>query len=163
MWYGQHFDILYGRWRWDVIHLVIGILPFYGPGNWFLPVVFYSILIMPLLYKCFSGKQVWRIIALVLCYIVELSINLTIRFILIPNVSSTSEFYLYYRFIITTPFFMLSAIGLGLWFSKDDRLFSKQNLFIWLLFPLSLIYLIFYQFFHLQVGIVFGDYNFFSS
>lgn len=149
---------------WSFAHLFIGILPFYGPGNWFLPVVFWSILIMPLLYKGFSGKLKWRIITLILCYIVELSLHLAVLFIFnprsIPNPSPQYDnFLFYYRFIVTTPFFMLSAIGLGLWFSRNPNIFAKQNLFMWILFPLSLIYLIFYQFYFYRVGFLFGDYH----
>jgi len=103
---------------WSFEHLFIGILPFYGPGNWFLPVIFWSILIMPLLYKGFSGKLRWRIITLILCYVVELSLQLAILFIFDPrNISSWPDWYdflFYYRFITATPFFMLSAIGLGM-------------------------------------------------
>jgi hypothetical protein len=161
MWYGQHYDIHYGYWRWDVAHLLIGILPFYGPGNWFLPVVFWSILIMPLLYKAFSGKLKWSILALILCFVIELSIHLAVFFLLIPNVTSWPEFYLYYNFIVTTPFFMLSAIGLGLWFSRDHKIFAKQNLFMWILFPLSLIYLLFNIFRGFDFTYMYGDYHLF--
>jgi len=159
MWYGQHYDTFYGYWRWDVAHLLIGILPFYGPGNWFLPVVFWSILIMPLLYKGFSGKLKWSIFSLILCYIVELSVRLGLLFIVIPNVTSYPEFYYYYRFIVTTPIFMLSAIGLGLWFSKNHNIFAKKNIFMWILFTLSFVYLIVNQFFEFRIGFEFGDYH----
>ena len=56
---------------------------------------------------------------------------------------------------------MLSAIGLGMWFSKKPNLFAKQNLFIWILFPLSLYYLIQYQFFDFRFDFILGDYNLF--
>ena len=56
---------------------------------------------------------------------------------------------------------MLSAIGLGMWFSKRPDLFAKQNLFMWNLFPLSLYYLIQYQFFDLRHDFIRGDYNLF--
>ena len=48
------------------MNLFIGILPFWGPGNWFLPLLFQSILILPLLYKFFTKKP---IIALISCFI----------------------------------------------------------------------------------------------
>ena len=95
MWYGQHYNIVFGYWRWDVAHLLIGILPFYGPGNWFLPVVFWSILLMPLLYKGFSGKLKWSIVSLCLCYIVELGITSLFRFIVPLHVSSNLEWRFY--------------------------------------------------------------------
>ncbi|MFX1321461.1 MAG: acyltransferase family protein [Promethearchaeota archaeon] len=150
---------------WSFEHLFIGILPFYGPGNWFLPVIFWSILIMPLLYKGFSGKLRWRIITLFLCYVVELSIQLAVFFIFDPqNISTWPDYYdflFYYRFIVTTPFFMLSAIGLGMWISRNHEIFAKQNILLWILFPLSLFYLILYQFFDFYFDFIVGDYNLF--
>ncbi|MFW9820970.1 MAG: acyltransferase family protein [Candidatus Thorarchaeota archaeon] len=160
MWYGQHYNIVYGYWRWDVAHLLIGILPFYGPGNWFLPVIFWSILIMPLIYKGFSGKLKWSIISLCLCYIVELGIISLFRFIVPLHVSSQAEWQFYYRFTITSLPFMLSAVGLGLWFSRDYDIFSRKNYFLWILFPLSLAYIIAYQFIDFSFGFEFPDYNF---
>jgi hypothetical protein len=55
---------------------------------------------------------------------------------------------------------MLSAVGLGLWFSRDHNIFSKKNYFMWILFPLSLAYIIAYQFFNFSFGFELGDYNF---
>jgi len=162
LWFGQHFDVLANppHYRWDIIHLLIGILPFYGPGNWFIPVLFWSILIMPLIYKGFSGSLKWRIVTLILCYFVELSIYLGIYFILIPMVPPPNpEFYLYYSFFSTSPFFMLSAIGLGMWFSRDHDIFSKKNYFVWGLFPISLLYLVARQFFGIRIPFLFGDYH----
>jgi hypothetical protein len=148
---------------WSFFHLFSGILPFWGPGNWFLPVIFWTILIMPLLYKGFSGKLIWRILSLVLCYFVELSIQFAIFFRYSPFTFSTwGEYYEYLytlEFIITTPFFMLTAIGLGMWFSKNHNLFAKQNVFMWIFFPLSLFYLIQYQFFAFRFEFIKTDYN----
>ncbi len=152
---------------WSFEHLFIGILPFYGPGNWFLPVIFWSILIMPLLYKGFSGKLRWRIITLILCYVVELSLQLVILFIFDPyniawyDFTALYDFLFYYRFIVTTPFFMLSAIGLGMWISRNHDIFAKQNILLWILFPLSLFYLILYQFFDFYFNFILGDYHLF--
>ncbi|KKN04985.1 hypothetical protein LCGC14_1091940 [marine sediment metagenome] len=151
---------------WSFPHLFIGILPFWGPGNWFLPVIFWSILIMPLIYKGFSGKPKRRIITLIFCFVIEVLLQLTIFFIFDPrNISTNSEyanFLVYYRFITATPFFMLSGIGLGLWFSKNHNIFAKQNLFMWILFFISLFYLIVYQFFDFRFAFIFGDYTLFS-
>ena len=148
---------------WNFFHLFIGILPFWGPGNWFLPVIFWTILIMPLLYKGFSGKLIWRILSLILCYIVELFLQFAIFFRYSPfSFPSWGAYYEYLytlEFIFTTPFFMLSAIGLGMWFSKKPNLFAKQNLFIWILFPLSLYYLIQYQFFAFRFEFIRTDYH----
>jgi len=149
----------YGNWHF--YHLFIGILPFWGPGNWFIPVIFWTILIMPLLYKGFSGKLIWRIYTLFLCYLIELSLQLALFNTFGPSPFPTWEAFYTYLFVVTTPFFMLSAIGLGMWFSKKPNLFAKQNLFMWILFPLSLYYLIQYQFFDLRHDFIRGDYNLF--
>lgn len=203
----------YKKDGWHFFNLFTGILLFWGPGNWFLPVIFWSILLLPLLYKGFSGKilpiitailihfnilvillslvlgiyqflpimfctlfflpflsigfsskLVWRIFALFLCYAIEISLQLTI-FIIFPAPFLTwqayYDFMYWYLFIVTTPFFMLSAIGLGMWFSKKPNIFAKQNIFIWILFPLSLYYLIQYQFFDFRFDFIRGDYNLF--
>lgn len=151
--------------KWNFFHLFIGILPFWGPGNWFLPVIFWTILIMPLLFKGFSGKLIWRILSLILCYAIELSLQFALFFrYSLFSFSTWGAYYEYLyalEFIYTTPFFMLSAIGLGMWFSKNSNLFAKQNLFMWILFPLSLYYLIQYQFFGLDLNFIIGDYNLF--
>ncbi len=155
----------YEEGGWDFDHLFIGIMPFWGPGNWFLPVIFWTILLLPLLYKGFSGKLIWRILTLLLCYAVELALQLALFNIFdqytFPTWEAYFEFRYWYYFIVTTPFFMLSAIGLGMWFSKKPKLFAKQNLFMWILFPLSLYYLIQYQFFDLRHDFIRGDYNLF--
>ena len=151
--------------NWNFFHLFIGILPFWGPGNWFIPVIFWTILIMPLVYKIFSGKLLWRILSLILCYAVEILLQFAIFFRYSPFSFSTWGAYYEFRhtfgFIYTTPFFMLSAIGLGMWFSKKPNLFAKQNLLIWILLPLSLFYLIQYTFFGLDFEFIIGDYNLF--
>jgi len=150
---------------WDFDHLFIGILPFWGPGNWFLPVIFWAILLLPLLYKGFSGKLIWKILTLLLCYAIELTLQLTLFNTFgpppFPTWEAYFEFLYWFLFIVTTPFFMLSAIGLGMWFSKRPNLFAKQNLFMWILFPISLYYLIQYQFFDFRFEFIRGDYNLF--
>ena len=155
----------YEKAGWEFDHLFIGILPFWGPGNWFLPVIFWTILLLPLLYKGFSGKLIWRILTLLLCYAIELTLQLVLFNIFGPPPFLTWEAYFEFRywfnFVMTTPFFMLSAIGLGMWFSRRANLFAKQNLFMWILFPLSLYYLIQYQFFDFSFDFIRGDYNLF--
>jgi len=149
----------YGHWHF--YHLFIGILPFWGPGNWFIPVIFWTILIMPLLYKGFSGKLIWRIYTLFLCYLIEWSLQWALFITFGPPPFPTWEAFYTYLFVATSPFFMLSAIGLGMWFSKKPNLFAKQNIYMWILFPLSLCYLIQYQFLDLRHDFIRGDYNLF--
>ena len=155
----------YEEANWDFDHLFIGILPFWGPGNWFLPVIFWAILLLPLLYKGFSGKLIWKILTLLLCYVIELSLQLTLFNIFgappFPTWEAYFEYLYWFLFVATTPFFMLSAIGLGMWFSKRPNLFAKQNIFMWIIFPVSLYYLIQYQFFDFRFEFIRGDYNLF--
>ena len=155
----------YEEANWDFDHLFIGILPFWGPGNWFLPVIFWAILLLPLLYKGFSGKLIWKILTLLLCYVIELLLQLTLFNIFgappFPTWEAYFEYLYWFLFVATTPFFMLSAIGLGMWFSKRPNLFAKQNIFMWIIFPVSLYYLIQYQFFDFRFEFIRGDYNLF--
>ncbi|MFX1402305.1 MAG: acyltransferase family protein, partial [Promethearchaeota archaeon] len=158
--------------QWDYWHRFVGILPFWGPGNWFLPVLFTSIILLPLLYKGFSGKLIWRIITLIACFIVEIAIRLIFFFFVylpthivpFPTWEAYFDYLHTYLWVATSPLFMLSAIGLGMWISKNPDVLARQNRFIWVLFFLSLLYLIGYQFFNfrftfLGLPLIQGDYN----
>ncbi len=157
--YGASFiDLLSENWILD--HIVLGLSPFGGPGVWFIPIIFQSILILPLLYKIFTWKPK---MTLVLCFMIEIIMHLS-AFLIVGEITSYEDWdvEIYFRYSI---FLYLSAIGLGLWFSKDHNIFSKKNIFIWILFPISLIYLIQYQFFDYRLAIdgahlVRGDYNY---
>lgn len=160
-----------GQWgtNYNDLHLLIGILPFWGPGNWFIPVIFGSIIILPGIYKGFSGSTYKAIYTLILTFIVELIVQSIIFFTFKnpnpPPTFATWEDYYYSLFFIYSIFLLLSGVGFGMWFSRDHNLFSRQNLFVWILFFISLSYLIAYQFFDYRIlvnGIPFitGDYNF---
>lgn len=114
------FDLIaltqYEHGNWELSHLFIGILPFWGPGNWFIPVIFWSILLMPLLYKGFSGKLYWRIITLILCFIIEISLQVALFNIFPPSFPTWEayyEFLYWYLFIVTTPFFYAICYWVG--------------------------------------------------
>jgi peptidoglycan/LPS O-acetylase OafA/YrhL len=147
-----------------VINLFLGILPFWGPGNWFIPVILQSILIIPLLYRGFTKKPV---LTLILCFVVEILMQLTVFFFigdLRPGgVISWPKVHILNMFMFSI-FFYLSAIGLGMWFSLDHNLQSNRNLFMWFLYPISFAYIIAYQFFGFQyiigdVPLIRGDYH----
>jgi len=146
-------------------HLFLGILPFWGPGNWFLPVIFLTILIMPLLYKGFSGKLIWRILTLLLCFLIELATYLYLYIGFYQDPFTSWPNYYAWRFnrvtISIIPFSMLSAIGLGLWFSRNPNIFAKQNILIWILAPLSFIYIIANSFYEYRIFFMAGDYHMF--
>jgi len=154
MWYGQYYP------NHGFIQLFTGILPFWGPGNWFIPVIFGSILLFPLIYWAFTKKPV---LTLILCFVVEIALQLTVFFV-IGQITSWEEAHLLGLIMTSFPFYV-SAIGLGLWLSFNRKPFTKRNLFIWILFPLSLAYIIAYQFFdfRFRIGTVYlirGDYHF---
>jgi hypothetical protein len=147
------------------MNLFIGILPFWGPGNWFLPLLFLSILILPLLYKFFTRKPV---LALVSCFVIEMIMHLIVFFFigeLRPGgVISWPKLHILNMFMNCTLFY-LSGIGLGMWFSFEHRLEHKKNFFMWLIYPISLAFIVTYQFFDFDIilgGIPLfrGDYHF---
>lgn len=131
-----------------------------GPGNWFIPVLFQSIIIMPLLYRAFTK---WPKLSLILCFLIEFFMHLIIFFV-IGEITSIEVFLteLYFRYNILL---YLSAVGMGMWFARNCNLFDEKNLFIWILFPISLLYMIAWDFFGFRLaidgaGIVRGDYNY---
>ena len=154
MYHGQYYP------EHGFIQLFTGILPFWGPGNWFIPVIFGSILIFPLLYWAFTKKP---ILTLILCFAVEIIMQLIVFFV-IGQITTWEEAHIVGLFMTSFPFY-LSAIGLGLWFSFNRKPFSRRNLFIWISFPISLTYIILYQFFDFRfrigdVPLFRGDYLF---
>jgi hypothetical protein len=158
-----------GGLRFNALNLLLGILPFWGPGNWFIPVIFGAIIILPGLYKGFSESRSRAIYTLIFCFIIEIIVQ-TIIFATFKNPNPPPTFatwntYYYALFFIYSIFLLFSAIGFGMWFSRDHNLFSKNNIFVWVLFPISLIYLIVYQFYDYRILVnnipfLTGDYNF---
>ena len=142
-----------------LMNLFIGILPFWGPGNWFIPIIFQSILILPILYKGFTKKPV---LTLILCFLVEIAMQITV-FFFIGEISSWQEVHIYNMFA-TSILFYLSAVGLGMWFSFGHELEENRNFFMWFLYPISLAFIITYQFFGFRfmignVPFLRGDYH----
>ena len=143
-----------------IINLFTLILPFWGPGNWFIPVLMQSILVVPLLYWGFTKKPV---ITLVLTFVVEIVLQIIV-FFLIGDITSYEEGH-YLSVFMTSILFYLSAVGLGMWFSMDHDLQSKHNFFMWFLYPINLAYLVAYQFFGFSfrfdgTPLLRGDYHF---
>jgi peptidoglycan/LPS O-acetylase OafA/YrhL len=157
--YGASFPETFAD-NWILEYIVLQKSLLEGPGNWFIPVLFQSIILMPLLYKLFSKKP---ILTLIFCFIIEACMHLFLFFYIGP-VTGPDDFLreIPFRELI---FLYLSAIGMGIWFSQNHKLFSKRNLFVWIMFPVVLIYMIAWDFFgfRLQIngsGIVRGDYNY---
>ena len=157
--YGANFPDTFSE-NWFLEYVVYQKSLLEGPGNWFIPIVFQSILVLPLIYKLFSKLPK---ATLILCFIIEISMHLFLFFYMGELVTIDDWLReLYFRYIILL---YLSAIGMGFWFSRDHDLFSRKNLFAWMLFPISLIYMIAWDFFGFRLaidgsGIVRGDYNY---
>ncbi|MBY9007728.1 MAG: hypothetical protein KGD63_13360, partial [Candidatus Lokiarchaeota archaeon] len=83
-------------------------------------------IIFPLIYKLFDKNP---ILGLLSCYIIEFCFQIIADFIPYGGLH-----YLFDGCIIR----FLSAIGLGVWFIYGHDIFAKRNLFVILLFPLSL-------------------------
>ncbi|MHA1511759.1 MAG: acyltransferase family protein [Promethearchaeota archaeon] len=145
-------------------YMMLGYTPFWGPGMWFIPALFGSILVFPLLYICFKKSPIITFIA---CFAIEWIFHNLAFYIYSEGGFVTRTFFSNHIF------FLFSGIGMGLWFSKDYEINSTQNVFItWILLPLSLLYLLVYSisgFYELYVlmyrfgfGWIMGDYNFLS-
>ncbi|MFW9950708.1 MAG: acyltransferase [Candidatus Thorarchaeota archaeon] len=161
--YGFDFEAMYfGQYYPDhgIINLFYFILPFWGPGNWFIPVLFQSILVLPLLYWAFKKKPILSLIA---TFIIEIAMQI-IGVILIGETFTSWEQVHIYSLMSCSVLFYLSAIGLGMWFSFGYKITEKRNRFMWILFPISLVYLIAYQFFNFRlkldnIPLLRGDYH----
>ncbi|MFX1570332.1 MAG: acyltransferase family protein [Promethearchaeota archaeon] len=143
-----------------IINLFTGIMVFWGPGNWFIPLLLQSIIVVPLLYKAFAKDPS---LSLVACFIIEISMQF-IAFFFIGEITSWEEAHILGA-LMNSVFFYISGIGLGMWFSFDYRIKSKWNNFMWILFPISLIYMIERQFFGFRFRyegnpLFLGDYHF---
>jgi len=152
-------------------HLFLGIFPFWGPGSWFFPLLFGSILLLPIIYKGFSKNTLIAFISLMICFAFDIGMHLIfysqfkVKFFVDGTIDLNSYISYAYTFLsIVLPY--ISALGLGMWISRDPHLFSWRNIIIWLLFIPSLLYLIAYQFFDFRIldsnGVSFltGDYHF---
>ncbi|MFX0040713.1 MAG: acyltransferase family protein [Promethearchaeota archaeon] len=154
MWWGQYYP------EHGFIHLFIGYLLFWGPGNWFLPVLFQSIIIIPFLYVLFRKKPV---LTLILCFVIEVALQLVV-FFFIGVITSWEEVHILMLFTNSVLFY-LPGIALGLWFSFGYKLNDDRNFFVWLLYPISLAFIVAYQFFAYRIRIdgiplLRGDYHF---
>jgi hypothetical protein len=148
--YGFNYELMY-NYQYSPSHGFINLfylyMPFWGPGNWFIMVIMQSILIVPLLYWFFTKKPYLAVLGLILTFGIEIIMQLIVFFAQIGYpYSSWEEVYVYIMFASSLPYY-LSAVGLGLWFSLDHKLTKRRNILIWVLLPISLWYIISYQFF----------------
>ncbi|TFG33322.1 acyltransferase [Candidatus Thorarchaeota archaeon] len=150
-------------------YLLLGYLPFWGPGNWFIPLLFGSILIFPAVYWAFKRQP---ILTIFLCFLSEIILQL-IMYIWYPYpINSTLEEFIVSAIRVNVLFF-LPAVAIGLWFSGGYGLFTRRNSFIVIYAAVSIIFMLDYTTHFLQnipglVGITFtlidnvirGDYTF---
>ena len=141
----------------DERHLLLGIAPFWGPGLWFIPFLFQTILIMPIIYKGFSGKTVWALMTLILCIAINFITSL-LMFFIFGDIGSIEE-WRNMTFLYMTIFMYIGGIGLGMWFSRNHKLFSWHNSFMWILFPLCAYYIYLFQFHDFEFEFMRSDYN----
>jgi peptidoglycan/LPS O-acetylase OafA/YrhL len=132
-----------------IVNLFYFILPFWGPGNWFIPVLLQSILVVPLLYWAFTKKPV---LALIFTFLIEIVMQIIAYFLVGEGFTSWDQVHIY-SLLSNSILFYLSAVGLGMWFSQNHDLKHKHNFFMWILFPISLAFIIAYQFFDYRITI----------
>ncbi len=108
------------------IYLLLGYLPFWGPGNWFIPLLFGSILVFPLIYWLFDRRP---LVTIGLCFLSELLMQFILWF-LYPAASSIYDWFIISAIRVNILFF-LPAVGLGLWFSKNYDVRNRHNWFVY--------------------------------
>ncbi len=118
-------------------YLRLGYLPFWGPGNWFIPLLFGSILVFPAIYWLFDR---WPRVTLALCFISELVLQYVLYY-LYPAATTADDWFIISAIRVNI-FFFLPAVGLGLWFSRGYDLRAKRNWFMYIYAPISLILMI---------------------
>ena len=131
--------IYLGRLNFDA-WILLGYLPFWGPGNWFIPLLFGSIVVFPLIYWMFKKQP---ILTMVFCFLSEIILQGIMYFWLPYPIESVLEGFITSAIRVNV-FFFLPAVGLGLWFSEDHDVRSKRNWFVWIYFPISIVFMIDY-------------------
>ncbi|MHA2378249.1 MAG: acyltransferase family protein [Candidatus Thorarchaeota archaeon] len=144
-------------------YTLIGWLPFWGPGNWFIPVLFSSILILPLVYRGYIARPKLTVF---LCFMSEILLQLVL-FYNVPLVLVGGHYeYTSYESVFlstvirTNVLFLLPAVGLGLWFTDSHKINAKRNRLLWVAAPLSLIYMFAYQILGFRAEIIEGVYKY---
>jgi len=142
---------------------LIGWLPFWGPGNWFIPVLFGSILVLPLIYR---GYLSYPKLTVFLCFMSEILLQLFMFYNLPLVLVDGSWLFQSYEaaflssVIRTSILFLLPGVGLGLWFSDDHNVKSRRNAAMWVAFPLSVAYMVAYQILGYRAEIIDGLYRY---
>ena len=122
----------------------LGVLPFWGPGMWFLPIVLTAVFVLPALYRVFLWKPKLTVAA---CFLTDLAQYLAM-YILFPGWPTDAWLESAVRFVLfCSVTIYLFPISLGFWFSQNHGLRDRHNYFVYMAFFLSLSYLLAYEFF----------------
>ncbi len=121
-------------------YTILGFIPFWGPGNWFIPLLFGFIVVAPLVYWIFKKQP---ILTMLLCFMSEIILQLVMYIWLPLPFDSALEAFLVSAIRVNV-FFFLPAIALGLWFSEGHDLFEKHNRFLIVYAPICVIFMIDY-------------------
>ncbi|MHA2118308.1 MAG: acyltransferase family protein, partial [Candidatus Thorarchaeota archaeon] len=163
--------LYFNSFTWNE-YTLIGWLPFWGPGNWFIPVLFSSILILPLVYR---GYISYPKLTVFLCFMSEILLQLFLFYNaplqLVDGAWRLTSYETAFltSVIRTNVLFLLPAVGLGLWFSDSPDINAKRNRLMWVALPLSVIYMMAYQIFGFRAyiidgifkhNLIWGDYTF---
>ncbi|WP_457918958.1 acyltransferase family protein [Candidatus Lokiarchaeum ossiferum] len=140
----------------------IGFTFFYGPGLWFIPVLFGSILVFPILYYNFNKNPK---VTFGLTFAIEFLTHIVLLgAILIHNIGRSMDEYeppMLFFILLYSLFILISSVGIGLWLSVDHDITSKHNRILWVLFPISVVYMILYFLEVLPIPFPMGDYQMF--
>jgi len=99
------------------IFAVIGRLPIYGPGDYFIPIIFQFLFLFPVLFYFYQKRPKGL---LVLCFAAGVAFQYSFYFLHLVSYA------IYAQCIIR----FLPVIALGFWISQDFGLFSKRNRYI---------------------------------
>lgn len=153
--------LYFNSFTWNE-YTLIGWLPFWGPGNWFIPVLFSSILVLPLIYR---GYLSYPKLTVFLCFMSEILLQLFMfYFVPLQLVGGSYTFTSYeaaflVSVIRTNVLFLLPAVGLGLWFTDSPNIKAKRNRLMWVALPLSVVYMVAYQFLGYRAYVIDGIYK----
>lgn len=121
------------------IFALVGVVPVYAPGNYFIILVFQFVLLFPLLFYIYRRLPRLLIVA---SFITGFLYQFIVYFFQ-PTLPGSGFLY---QFIVLfsnlSLLHYLPGIALGLWISEDFQLFSKRNRFIFLGSVISIVYFV---------------------
>ncbi len=120
-------------------YLLLGFLPFWGPGNWFIPLLFGTIVVFPIVYWLFVRIPK---ATLGLCFLSELILQYAL-WNLYPVATTEFDWFIITAIRVNVLFYM-PAVGLGLWFSKGFDIREKRNWFMYIYAPICVMFMIDY-------------------